>query len=75
MAIKITYYSETIDNWGRQESSHDGKTIHRVLTDVEGWTDDMEFEDSNGNIHLIDDLVGKEVEVEGIGKFTVPTDN
>lgn len=72
MTIKITHYSETIDNWGRTESSSKGEVIRNVLTDTDNWNDDMKFEDENGKLYFIDDLIGKEVEVEGIGKFTVP---
>ena len=72
--IKITYYSETIDNWGRTESSLNGDVIHRILMDTENWNDDMQFEDGNGTIYFIDDLIGKEVSVEGVGTFTIPKD-
>jgi hypothetical protein len=72
MAIKIIYYSEVIDNFGRQESSTKGQVIFSVLNDVENFNDDMQFEDSEGNIYFIDDLIGKEVFLEDIGIFTVP---
>lgn len=72
--IKITYYSETIDNWGRTESSSNGDVIQRILMNAEDWNDDMQFEDENGQVYFIDDLIGKEVSVEGIGTFTVPKD-
>jgi hypothetical protein len=74
MAIKITYYSEVIDNFGRQESSTKGQIIFSVLNDVENFNDDMQFEDSEGNIYYIDDLIGKEVLLPDIGIFTVPTE-
>ena len=73
-AIKIVYYSEVIDNWGRTESSMRGDIIFSALNDVEGWTDDMIFEDDKGRKYSIDDLTGKEVSVPDIGIFTVPED-
>ena len=73
-AIKIVYYSEVIDNWGRTESSMRGDIIFSALNDVEGWTDDMIFEDDKGRKYSIDDLTGKEVSVTDIGIFTVPED-
>jgi len=72
--IKITYYSEVIDNWGRTESSSNGTVIHRALTDVDNWNDDMMFHDDKSRLYFIDDLIGKEVTVDGIGTFTVPND-
>ena len=73
MEIRIVYYSEVIDNWGRTESSTDGETIHRVLTTPDEWSDDMTFEDDKGNVYFIDDLIGKEILLPDIFKtFTVP---
>ena len=74
MVINIIYYKETIDNWGRTESSMKGDIIFNVLNNVEDWTDDMEFEDENGKFYNIDELAGKEVDVREIGIFTVPTE-
>ena len=74
MAIKIVYYSEVIDNWGRTESSQKGDIIFNVLHNVDEWNDDMIFEDDKGNKYFIDDLVGKEVLVPDIGMFTVPNE-
>ena len=74
MAIKIVYYSEVIDNWGRTESSQKGDIIFNVLNNVDEWNDDMMFEDDKGNKYFIDDLVGKEVLVPDIGMFTVPNE-
>jgi hypothetical protein len=34
----------------------------------------MTFEGENNQIYFIDDLIGKEVEVENMGIFTVPED-
>ncbi len=72
--IKIVYYSEVIDNWGRTESSAKGHTIFSVLNNPDEWTDDMVFEDDERNKYFIDDLVGKEVMVPDIGVFIVPED-
>ncbi len=74
MAIKIIYYKETIDNWGRTESSMKGHNIFNALNNVEDWTDDMSFEDDCGGWYSIDELAGKEVSVPEIGIFTVPED-
>ena len=71
-AIRIIYYSEVIDNWGRTESSMKGHNIFSVLNNPMDWTDDMIFEDDKGRKYSIDDLVGKEVSVPDIGIFTVP---
>lgn len=73
--IKIVYYSEVIDNWGRTESSTKGEYIYNKLMNVDDWTDDMIFEDPAGNKYFIDDLIGKSVSVLNIGIFTVPNDN
>jgi hypothetical protein len=70
--IKIVYYSEVIDNWGRTESSTKGKTIAAILNNVDDWTDDMVFEDESGRSYSIDDLAGKQVNVPDVGIFTVP---
>ena len=70
--IKIVYFSETIDNWGRTESSMKGDIIFSALNNVEEWTDDMVFEDVHGEKYFIDDLIGKQVQVTDIGIFTVP---
>lgn len=72
MIPKIVYYSEIIDNWGRQRSSDDGNNIYDILNNPEEWTDDMWFEDEDGNSYHIDDLVGKPVNVINVGIFTVP---
>lgn len=74
MAIKIIYYSEVIDNWGRMEASMRGDIIFAALSNVEEWTDDMMFEDDKGQKYFIDELVGKEVSVPDIGIFTVPNE-
>jgi len=71
-AIKIIYYSEVIDNWGRTESSMKGDNIFSALNNPKDWTDDMIFEDDKGRKYSIDDLTGKEVSVPDIGIFTVP---
>lgn len=68
--IKITYYEEVIDNWGRTESSIKPEIIKSVLTNQKDWNDDMTFEDEGGKKYFIDDLIGKEVEVGGV-TFTI----
>ena len=74
MPIKIIYYSQVIDNYGRTESSMKGDYIFNALMCSEEWSDDMTFEGENGQIYFIDDLIGKEVSVPEIGIFTVPND-
>lgn len=73
--IKITHYKETLDNWGRTNSSNKGVIIFSVLNDPDDFNDDMEFEDDNGKIYSIDDLIGKEVFLDGVGVFTVQSDD
>ena len=70
--IKIVYYSEVIDNFGRTESSKKGHVIFSVLNNPMDWNDDMEFYDVRGCKYFIDDLIGKQVQVVDIGIFTVP---
>jgi len=74
MAIKIVYYTEPIDNFGRSESSMKGNIIFDVLNNVEDWNDDMMFEGEDGRMYTIDELAGKEVDVPEIGIFKVPED-
>jgi hypothetical protein len=69
--MKIVKYRETIDNWGRTEMVTDPKQIEQVLRDPETWTDDYLFFDEENKVYFIDDLVGKEVELEGIETFKV----
>ncbi len=59
--IKITYYEEVIDNWGRTESSSNPDNIAAVLRNDSEWSDDMRFEDANGRVYFIDDLIGQTV--------------
>ena len=73
--IKIVYYSEVIDNWGRTESSSKGPIIHQVLTTPDDWSDDMLFEDDKGNSYMIDDLIGKEILIEGVSSFNPETNS
>lgn len=70
--IRIVYYSEVIDNWGRTESSQKGDILFSVLNNTDEWTDDMIFEDDKGQKYFIDDLIGKQVCVPDIGLFIVP---
>lgn len=72
--IKIVYYSEVIDNFGRTESSAKGHNIFSVLNNPMDWTDDMIFEDDGGRKYFIDELIGKQVQVTDIGIFTVPNE-
>ena len=72
MIIKIVYYSEVIDNFGRTESSAKGHNIFSALNNTMDWSDDMVFEDDKGQKYFIDDLAGKQVSVPDIGIFTVP---
>ncbi len=72
--IKIIYYSEVIDNFGRTESSAKGHNIYSVLNNPMDWTDDMIFEDDGGRKYFIDELIGKQVQVTDIGIFTVPNE-
>jgi len=65
--ITIVYYSEVVDNYGRMESSIKGHNIFSVLNNPREWSDDMKFQDDKGNIYFIDDLIGKEVHVAGVG--------
>ncbi len=74
MSIKIIYYTEVIDNWGRTESSRDGEKIRSVLTTPENWNDDMTFEGDDGKVYFIDDLLDKEVTTNGVETFIVPND-
>lgn len=70
-AIKIVYYTETIDNWGRTESSSKAELIYNILKNSDDFTDDMEFEDDKGRVYDIDSLIGKKVIVEGFDEFIV----
>ena len=69
--IKIVRYSETVDNWGRTESSSKPQIIHSILKDSDNFSDDMVFEGPNSEVYFIDDLIGKEVVVEGFKPFIV----
>ena len=70
MAIKIVYYRETLDSFGRSESSMKPAIIAAVLKDPENFTDDMVFEAEGGRLFDIDELVDQEVQV-GEEVFTV----
>jgi hypothetical protein len=69
--IKIVYFSETIDNWGRTESTSSPQQIYKILNNPDDFTDDMKFEGPNGEVYFIDDLIGKEVIVNGYEPFIV----
>jgi len=49
----------------------DPNQIAEVLRNPETWTDDYLFFDEENKVYFIDDLVGKEVELEGIETFKV----
>lgn len=69
--MKIVKIEEVIDNWGRYETTVHPAQIAEVLRDPATWSDDQAFYDENGQIYLIDGLIGKEVEVEGIGTIKI----
>jgi hypothetical protein len=64
-AIEIVYYEETIDNWGRKESSRKPINIEKLLKSPDDWSDDQTFQDKLGKIYFIDDLIDKTVKVNG----------
>ena len=64
--IKITGWEMVEDNWDRTTYMDKEKDILEQLIYPLDWTDDVTFIDSNGNRHQIDDLDGKEVEVNGL---------
>jgi len=64
-AIEIVYYEEVIDNWGRKESSRKAATIEKLLKSPDEWSDDQTFEDKLGKVYFIDDLIGKDVKING----------
>jgi hypothetical protein len=69
--MKIVRLEETIDNWGRTETTNLPSEIAEILRDPETWTDDQIFYDERNRPFFIDDLIGKEVELEGIETFKV----
>lgn len=69
--MKIVRLEETIDNWGRTETTNLPSEIADVLRDPETWTDDQIFYDEENRPFFIDDLIGKEVELEGIGTIKI----
>lgn len=69
--MKIVRLEETIDNWGRTETIDQPSEIAEVLRDPETWTDDQIFYDEENRPFFIDDLIGKEVELEGIGTIKI----
>jgi len=71
--IKIVYYEETLDNWGRKEASEKPEQILTVITDTENWSDDMKFETSTGESLFTDDLVGQTIQV-GEAVFSIDDD-
>jgi hypothetical protein len=69
--MKIVRLEETIDNWGRTETTNLPSEIAEILRDPETWTDDQIFYDEENRPFFIDDLIGKEVELEGIETFKI----
>ena len=69
--MKIVRLEETIDNWGRTETTSLPSEIAEILRDPETWTDDQIFYDEENRPFFIDDLIGKEVEIEGIGTIKI----
>jgi hypothetical protein len=69
--IEILRYSETVDNWGRQESSKQPKIIKKVLTSPKNFSDDMLFEGKEEGAYggfSIEDLEGKIIKT---GEFII----
>jgi len=57
----------------KRGGTRQGHIIHEILNDPSLWSGDMTYyEGENNQIYFIDDLIGKEVEVENMGIFTVP---
>lgn len=50
-------------HWGKTETTHDEVEILQYLQDPESHTDDETFQDEDGNVYTIDDLIGTEVKV------------
>lgn len=69
--MKIVRLEETVDNWGRTETTSLPSEIAEILRDPETWTDDQIFYDEENRPFFIDDLIGKEVEIEGIGTIKI----
>jgi hypothetical protein len=69
--MKIVRLEETVDNWGRTETTGLPSEIAEILRDPETWTDDQIFYDEENRPFFIDDLIGKEVELEGIGTLKI----
>lgn len=70
MPIKIVHYSKPLDAFGKTESSSKGEYIFNMLMAEDEWDDELHFEDDKGNILTIEELSGKEIEIEGIGIIT-----
>jgi len=67
--IRLVRFEEIIDNWGRKELSDDPTRIYEVLHQPEEWTDDMSFESPEDQIFFLDDLIGKQIKIEGYDPF------
>lgn len=69
--MKIVRLEETVDNWGRTETTSLPSEIAEILRDPATWSDDQIFYDEENRPFFIDDLIGKEVELEGIGTIKI----
>lgn len=72
--INIVSLSDVIDNYGSIKTTRKPLEIKEVLMDIDSWSDDMEFKDSEGNYYQIDDLINKYVTVGDGQPFKVPSD-
>ena len=63
--IEISLYIDVVNNRGKETKSTDQKAIEKVLKDPDNFTDDMRFEDKQRRLYFIDDLIGKNVKVNG----------
>lgn len=64
-AIEIVHYQEVVDNWGRTVGSEKPSDIEKLLKSPDEWTDDQTFTDKLGKVYFIDDLIDKQVKVNG----------
>ena len=69
--IKIISLTDVIDNRGRTETVTDPLEIKQILLSPEEWTDDLIFTDDQGRAYWIDDLIDREVELQGVDRFRV----
>lgn len=70
-AIELVSMSDSgVSNYNKKATTRKQSDIETCLKDPDCWTDDITFKDKGGNVYFVDDLVGKEVKVNG-NKFTV----